>query len=91
MTVFQWLGVLATFLIVAMLMAAGVAVAIRRRRLRSPPQKGWLTDQMVGDIIKHGTLSGRQVPAEALDLEEIAREEERFWSETWDESEPYWE
>jgi hypothetical protein len=36
-------------------------------------------------------LSARQVPEEALDLEEIAREEERFWSESWEEPDHYWE
>ncbi len=91
MTVFQWLGVAATFLILVLLLAAGVVALVRRRQTRSPPQAGWLTDDMVESIIDHGTLNGRFVPEEALDLEEIAREEERFWSETWDESEPYWE
>ncbi len=46
---------------------------------------------MIQQIIDLGALSERQVPEDALDLEEVAQEEERFWSETWDEPERYWE
>jgi hypothetical protein len=91
MTVSQWFGIAATLLFLALLVAAGVVVLLRRRRAESPPQAGWMTDQMVHQIIRQGTLSARYVPEEALDMEEIEKEEERFWSETWDESEPYWE
>jgi hypothetical protein len=91
MTVPQWLGIAATISILALLMVACLTTVVRRRRAKSPPQAGWLTDDMVEGIISHGRLSGRWVPEEALDLEEIAKEEERFWSETWDESEPYWD
>lgn len=91
MTISQWLGIAATFFILALLMVAGLVTVVRRRRAKAPPQAGWLTDEMVGEIISNGRLSGRVVPEEALDLEEIAEQEERFWSETWDESEPYWE
>jgi hypothetical protein len=91
MTVTHWLGVSATLLLLALLIVAGVVQVARRRRAKSPPETGWLTDDMVREIIEQGALSERFVPEEALDLEEIAREEERFWSETWDETEPYWE
>ncbi|NIR43351.1 MAG: hypothetical protein GWN99_05375 [Gemmatimonadetes bacterium] len=90
MTVTHWLGV-STFILLALLIAAGMVQVARRRRRKVPPETGWLTDDMVREIIEEGELSGRYVPEEALDLEEIAREEERFWSETWDETEPYWE
>lgn len=85
------LGIALTILIPALLIAAGVVMARRRRRLKPPPQGGWLTDSMVQQIIERGSLTAGQVPGEALDLEEIAREEERFWSETWDEPDHYWE
>lgn len=91
MTVYHWLGVAATVVILVLLVTAGIMTFVRRHRAKPPPQVGWLTDAMVQQIIRHGTLSARQVPEESLDLEEIAREEERFWSETWDESEPFWE
>ena len=64
---------------------------VRRRRLRIPPQDGWLSDEMVDQIIDHGRLSERQVPERALDMEQIAKEEERFWTETWDEPDRSWD
>jgi hypothetical protein len=91
MSVSQWFGIAATFLFLALLLAAGIVVLMRRRWADSPPQAGWLTDDMVDHIIRRGTLSANYVPEDALDMEEIEKEEERFWSETWDESEPYWE
>jgi hypothetical protein len=91
MTITHWIGVSATLILLALLIAAGVVQVARRRRAKRPPETGWLSDEMVDEIIEQGRLSGRFVPEKALDLEEIAREEERFWSETWDETEPYWE
>lgn len=90
MTVIQWASIV-FLLFVAALMSGLVVTLFRRRRFKAPPQDGWLSDDMVRQIIERGTLTDGQVPEEALDLEEIAKEEERFWSETWDESEPYWE
>ncbi len=91
MTVSQLFGILASLLFLALLLAVGIVTLLRRRWTDSPPQAGWLTDDMVDHIIRRGTLSARDVPEESLDMEEIEKEEERFWSETWDESEPYWE
>ena len=91
MTVFELLGVLVTILVPTLFVAAWLMARRRRRRLRPPGTIGWLTDDMVRDIIETGTLDGPGVPEEDLDLDEIAREEERFWSETWDEPGPYWE
>jgi hypothetical protein len=91
MTVYQWLGITLSGLALALLLAAAVVIFYRRRRVQAPPRTGWLTDEMVQQIIEVGSLSDRQVPEEALDLEEIAREEERFWSETWDEPDRYWD
>ncbi len=75
----------------ALLVAAATIYVWHRRRPRATPPDGWLTDDMVHQIIDLGVLSERQVPEEALDLKEVAQEEERFWSETWDEPERYWE
>jgi hypothetical protein len=91
MTVYHWLGVALSVLAFGVLLVGGF-VAIRRRfRVRSSAKESWLTDQMIQQIIEVGALSDQQVPEEALNMEEIARQEERFWSETWDEPEHYWE
>jgi flavin-dependent dehydrogenase len=91
MTLYQWLGVGLSGLALALLVAAAVVMAARHRRLRARPRSGWLTDDMVRQIIEVGRLTDQQVPEESLDLEKIAREEERFWSESWDEPERYWD
>jgi hypothetical protein len=85
------LGVALGVLSLALLVAAATIYIWHRLRPKAPPPDGWLTDDMVHQIIDIGVLSERQVPEEALDLEEVAQEEERFWSETWDEPERYWE
>lgn len=91
MTALEWMAVALTLLLLALLAAAWLVRWQRRRRWPAPRRSGWLTDRMVNQIIETGSLSGRQVPEADLDLEEIAREEERFWSESWDEPGPYWE
>ena len=91
LTDLESIGILLSFVIVALLLVAWLT---RRRRTRQPgvPRRSaWLTDRMVDEIIRTGSLSARYVPEEDLDLDEIAREEERFWSESWDEPGPYWE
>ena len=91
MTVYYWLGAVLTLLALALLLAGGYMAMVRRRRLRAPPREGWLSDEMVDQIIERGSLSDGQVPERALDLEQIAKEEERFWTETWDEPDHYWD
>lgn len=91
MTALEWFGIALTLIILALLIAASLVILVRRRRLKSTPPEGWLTDEMVRQIIQRGSLNARQVPEEALDLEQIAREEERFWSESWEEPDHYWE
>ncbi len=91
MSVYHWLSAVLVLLVAALLLSGGYTAFLRRRALRSPRQEGWLTDDMVRQIVERGTLTDGQVPERALDLEEIAREEERFWSETWDEPEHHWE
>lgn len=88
----QWLFaalVILTILVSSLIVA--FAIVSRRRRTRKLSPSNWLTDEMVAEILRTGSLSGRHVPEEGLDLEEIAREEERFWSESWDEPEAHWE
>ncbi|MEE9132658.1 MAG: hypothetical protein V3U13_03785 [Gemmatimonadota bacterium] len=91
MTVYHWLSIALSVLALALLLVGGFVAMRRRLRVRSSAKESWLTDQMIQQIIEVGALSDRQVPEEALNMEEIAREEERFWSETWDEPEHYWE
>jgi hypothetical protein len=92
MTIYvDWLSLVVGLLFLALLAAAIFAVVRRRQRMKARAQGNWLTDQMVQQIIEVGALSERQVPEEALNIEEIAKEEERFWTETWDEPDHYWE
>jgi len=92
MTVYvSWLSLWLSVFMLALVAMAILAVLRRRRRLKPPVGASWLTDQMVRQIIEVGALSERQVPEEALNMEEIAREEDRFWSETWDDPDRYWE
>ncbi len=90
-TAYHWLGGALSLFTLAVLLLAVLIVVRRRRGVQPPAQDGWLTDQMVQQIIERGALGDGQVPEAALDLEEIAREEERFWSESWDEPEHYWD
>ena len=63
-------------------------VSLRLRRSRKIEQQAQiLDDQAVDRIIRHGKIS---INEDVLDLEAIDDEEERFWSETWDEPEEAW-
>lgn len=73
------------------LAAVGVALVLRRRRRLRPRRTGWLTDAMVRDIVAHGRIETEAGPRTPLDLDEIRRAEDRFWSETWDRPEPTFE
>lgn len=69
--------------------ALGAAIVVvgwigYRRRLDEVRGRG-LSDGAIRQI----EASGRVEVEEALDLDEAAEEEERFWSESWDEPEPY--
>jgi hypothetical protein len=46
---------------------------------------------MVAEIITRGRLETDDGPELPLDWEEIRREEDRFWTETWDRPEPHTE
>ena len=63
------------------LLVAGAGLLVRRRMARL---RGGLTDEAIRAIEEHGRIA----MDEPLDLEEAAEEEDRFWSETWDEPEP---
>ncbi|HUG41874.1 MAG TPA: hypothetical protein VMM12_15400 [Longimicrobiales bacterium] len=65
----------------AALLVAGAGLAVRRRmdRLRTG-----LDDEKIRAI----EALGRVELEDPLDLVEAAEEEERFWSESWDEPEP---
>lgn len=70
------------FLLAALALVAGVLYLRRFAPVAGEPR---LTDDMVRKIEEDGWLPVEE--AEPLDLEEINEEEERFWSETWDEPE----
>lgn len=91
MTVYQWFGAFVVFLVALLLIAAGIVLWVRRRSRHRPRETGWLTDDMVQQILRDGTLHEGSVPDARLDLQEIRREEDRFWSESWDEPDPYFE
>jgi hypothetical protein len=55
-----------------------------RKRLAALRDRG-LTDDAIRGIESHGRVDVE----EPLDLEDAAEEEERFWSESWDEPEPW--
>lgn len=73
-----WLGL-------AVLVVAGGA-AVRYRTWKAKRRRETeLTDDMIRRIEEEGRLeTDRRAP---LDWEEIRRQEDRFWSETWDEPE----
>ena len=74
------------------LLTGGVVVSwwVRRRKLREEIQRlePTLDDDAVRRILTEGTLYLDDAPP--LDLDEIAEEEERFWSEeSWDSAEEF--
>jgi hypothetical protein len=64
--------------------AACIIGYVRRRAWFSPPDPR-VDDDAVRTILATGSLNVDE--DEPLDLREIGEEEERFWSETWDEPE----
>lgn len=65
----------------AALLVAGAGFLARRRIARA---RAGLSDDAIRAIEERGRLEVE----DPLDLDEVAEEEERFWSETWDEPEP---
>ena len=64
-----------------------LAVVVRLLRSRTRPGRGGVTDDMVRQIERRGTL--RVEEHEPIDLDDVRAEEDAFWSETWDEPEEY--
>lgn len=71
----------------AMVVVAGFVV---RWRIRERTRSGDLevTDEVVRQIERKGSVSTDE--REPLDRDRIREEEDRFWSETWDEPESFW-
>lgn len=74
-----WLAVLA--------IAAGVSLRARRREAFGPTEPV-VDDALIERIIEDGEVWVDE--DEPLDLEEVEEEEERFWSESWDEPSGDW-
>lgn len=70
----------------ALTLAAGVTLRARRRKAFGAP--GGVDDALIRQIIERGQVFIDE--DEPLDLEEIDDEEERFWSESWDEPSGEW-
>lgn len=68
----------------ALVVAAGLRARARKRAALAPllPE---IDDEAVRSIVETGSLGAEG--DEPLDLVEIDQEEERFWSESWDEPE----
>ena len=64
---------------------AGVRYLVRLRSLRDEDGPPAIDDDAIRQILQEGTLRGR----DSLDLDEIARAEEDFWAESWDEPEEH--
>lgn len=86
MSLLTFFWVLFWIMLAGLAVAAGFSVHTRRREAlasRSPV----LDDEAVRRILETGELSVDE--DEPLDLTEIEQEEERFWSESWDEPEEW--
>ena len=69
-----------------MVISARVSLCLRRSR-QVEEKTQILDDQAVDRIIRQGKIS---INEDVLDLKAIENEEERFWSENWDEPEEAW-
>lgn len=79
----------AVWLLLALLVVlAGGLVRLRVRR-RTRDRGPEVTDETVREIEREGTVETDE--EEPLDWDRIREEEDRFWAETWDRPEPYWE
>lgn len=70
----------------AIVAAAGIAKGARMREIRRDASPA-VDDQTIRRILEDGTVSSPE--DEPLDLEEVARAEEEFWNEDWDEPEEF--
>jgi hypothetical protein len=67
------------------ILLVGAAIRLRHRIVGRRSLRRGLSEEMIRQIETHGRIE----MDEPLDREHIAREEERFWEETWDEPEEY--
>jgi hypothetical protein len=65
---------------------AGVRYLVRLHAARAEELPPRVDDDAIRQILERGTLS---TGPEALDMGEIARAEEDFWAESWDEPEEF--
>lgn len=70
-----------------LLVAAGLRYVLRLRSARPPGGPPVVDDDALRRILEEGTLTTEE--EEPLDLDEIARAEEDFWAESWDEPEEH--
>ena len=70
-----------------LVLVAGLVVRWRIRE-RTRPGDFEVTDEVVRQIEREGRV--RTDEREPLDRDRIREEEDRFWSETWDEPESFW-
>ena len=70
----------------ALTVAAGWSLYVRRKRLLAPRAPA-LDDDAIQRILETGELFVDE--DEPLNLDSIDEEEQRFWSETWDEPEDW--
>ena len=64
---------------------AGIRYLFRLRSIEEEDGPPAIDDDAIRQILEKGTLKGR----DALNLEEIARAEEDFWAQSWDEPEEH--
>ena len=69
------------------LLVVAAAVTLRARRRETFGPRCVIDDSAIERIIEDGELA---IEEEALDLDEIENEEDRFWSESWDEPTGDW-
>lgn len=69
-----------------LLVLAGIRLLLRREP-RGPAGPFEVDDDAIARIVHHGTLTTPD--EEPLDEDEIARAEEEFWEQSWDEPDEY--
>jgi hypothetical protein len=84
MLTFFWISFWLGLTVLAFLAGLGLRGRVRERIGRRAPT---VDDDAVRMILKTGTLSTDE--DEGLDLNDIAEEERRFWSESWEEPEEW--
>lgn len=73
-------------LLMGLVVAAGIQLRARIRR-RIGPLRPRVDDAAVRAILERGVVVSDE--DEPLDLDEIEREERRFWTERWDEADEW--